>query len=169
MTFDRNDLLFQLFDVAGIESIIHAEKWQELDRATIEGLLDTAEKLAAEHFAPIAKKADEIEPEFAGGKVVLIPEAQTAIDAYVEAGFMEACFEPEHGGAGLPETILQSLFFVLATANVAYTGYGLLTSAAGRLLAKFANEDQIERYLKPMAKGRFLPPCVYLNHMLALL
>ena len=155
MTFDRNDLLFQLFDVAGIESIIHAEKWQELDRATIEGLLDTAEKLAAEHFAPIAKKADEIEPEFAGGKVVLIPEAQTAIDAYVEAGFMEACFEPEHGGAGLPETILQSLFFVLATANVAYTGYGLLTSAAGRLLAKFANEDQIERYLKPMVKGRY--------------
>jgi len=63
--------------------------------------------------------------------------------------------DSEYGGTGLPESIIQGLFFILATANVAYTGYGLLTTAAGRLLAKYATEDQKQRYLIPMAEGRF--------------
>lgn len=154
-TFDRDDLYFQLFDVAKIDEILDGEAWQGLDRSTIESLLDTTEKLAADHFQPSAKKADEIEPEFIDGKVVMIPEAQTAIDAYIEAGFMGSGFEPEHGGTGLPESVIQGLFFILASANVSYTGYGLLTTAAGRLLAKFASEDQKQRYLIPMIEGRY--------------
>ncbi|MEP6443451.1 MAG: hypothetical protein ABJ034_01050, partial [Hyphomicrobiales bacterium] len=133
-TFDRDDLFFQLFDVAKIEDILDGETGQELDRSVIENLLDTAQQLAADHFEPSAKKADEIEPDFVDGKVVMIPEAQTAIDAYIQAGFMGSGFEPEHGGLGLPESVIQGLFFVLASANVSYTGYGLLTTAAGRLL-----------------------------------
>jgi butyryl-CoA dehydrogenase len=155
MTFDRDDLFFQLFDVAKVEDVLRGPAWQDIDRGTIEGLLNTAEKLASDHFQPAAKKADEIEPNFVDGKVVMIPEAQTAINAYIEAGFMGTGLEPEHGGTGLPESIIQGLFFILATANVAYTGYGLLTTAAGRLLEKFATEDQKRRYLQPMAEGRF--------------
>ncbi|MFK7842572.1 MAG: acyl-CoA dehydrogenase [Sphingorhabdus sp.] len=154
-TFDRDDLFFQLFDVAKIEDILHGETGQELDRSIIENLLDTAQQLAADHFEPSAKKADEIEPDFVDGKVVMIPEAQTAIDAYIQAGFMGSGFEPEHGGLGLPESVIQGLFFVLASANVSYTGYGLLTTAAGRLLAKFASKEQRQRYLIPMVEGRY--------------
>lgn len=154
-TFDRDDLYFQLFDVAKIEDILDDNTWHGLDRSTIESLLDTAEKLAADHFLPSAKKADEIEPEFIDGKVAMIPEAQTAIDAYIDAGFMGGGFKPEHGGMGLPESIIQSLFFILASANVSYTGYGLLTTAAGRLLEKFASDDQKQSYLIPMIEGRF--------------
>ena len=154
-TFDRDDLFFQLFDVAKIEDILIGDAWHGLDRSTIESLLDTAEKLAADHFQPSAKKADEIEPEFVDGKVVMIPEAQTAVDAYIKAGFMGGGFEPEHGGMGLPESVIQGLFFILASANVSYTGYGLLTTAAGRLLAKFASEEQKRRYLLPMVEGQY--------------
>jgi len=64
-------------------------------------------------------------------------------------------FEPEYGGMGLPESVIQALFFTLASANVSYTGYGLLTTAAGRLLAKFGSEDQKQRFLIPMIEGRF--------------
>jgi butyryl-CoA dehydrogenase len=155
ITFDREDLFFQLFDVAKIEDILTDDAWHGLDRSTIESLLDTAEKLAVDHFEPSAKKADEIEPEFVDGKVVMIPEAQTAVDAYIKAGFMGSGFDPEHGGMGLPESVIQGLFFILATANVSYTGYGLLTTAAGRLLAKFASEEQKQRYLLPMVEGRY--------------
>lgn len=155
ITFDRDDLYFQLFDVAKVEDILDRDAWEGLDRSTIESLMDTAEKLAADHFLPSAKKADEIEPEFIDGKVVMIAEAKTAIDAYIQAGFMGSGFEPEHGGMGLPESVIQSLFFILASANVSYTGYGLLTTAAGRLLAKFASEDQKQRYLIPMIEGRY--------------
>ena len=154
-TFDRDDLYFQLFEVAKIGDILGEQAWQGLDQSTVESLLDTAEKLAADHFQPSAKKADEIEPAFVDGRVVMIPEAQTAIDAYIQAGFMGGGFEPEYGGMGLPESVIQALFFTLASANVSYTGYGLLTTAAGRLLAKFGSEDQKQRFLIPMIEGRF--------------
>ena len=155
MTFDRDDLFFQLFDVAKVEDVLNGPTWRDIDRSTIESLLNTAQKLAADHFQPAAKKADEIEPDFADGRVIMIPEAQTAINAYIDAGFMGTGLDPQNGGTGLPESIIQALFFILATANVAYTGYGLLTTAAGRLLEKFAAEDQKKRYLQPMAEGRF--------------
>ena len=155
MTFDRDDLFFQLFDVAKVEDVITDDAWEGLDRGTIESLLNTAEKLAADHFQPAAKKADEIEPEFVDGKVVMIPEALSAIEAYIDAGFMGTGLQLQHGGTGLPESIIQGLFFILASANVAYTGYGLLTTAAGRLLEKFGSEEQKQLYLKPMAEGQF--------------
>jgi len=69
ITFDRDDLHFQLFDVANVEDVLNRPAWEDIDRSTILGLLDTAEKLAAEHFQPCAKKADEIEPDFVAGKV----------------------------------------------------------------------------------------------------
>jgi len=65
MTFDRDDLFFQLFDVAKVEDVLNGPTWRDIDRSTIESLLNTAQKLAADHFQPAAKKADEIEPDFA--------------------------------------------------------------------------------------------------------
>ena len=155
LTFDREDLLFQLFKVTNVEEILAAERYAHLDETTVLGILDAAEQLAVDIFEPIARKADEQEPEVVDGKVQLIPEAQGAIDAYIESGFMAAGFEQNVNGSDLPETVMQAAFFILATANVAYTGYGLLTTAAGRLLSKFATQEQKKEYLLPMVAGRF--------------
>ncbi len=155
LTFDREDLLFQLFKVANVDDILAAERYAHLDETTVHGILDAAEQLAVDFFEPIARKADEEEPTIVDGKVQLIPEAQGAIDAYIESGFMAAGFEQDIDGSDLPETVMQAAFFILATANVAYTGYGLLTTAAGRLLAKFASDEQKKDYLLPMVAGRF--------------
>ena len=72
--YDRDDLLFQLFDVAGLEQQIEGT---DLDRDAVLGILDTADQIATDHFLPLGQLLDEEEPVFENGRAIL-PEAATA-------------------------------------------------------------------------------------------
>jgi butyryl-CoA dehydrogenase len=153
-TFDRADLMFQLFDVAGVEGLIRRGNW-DLDRTGVEAILDTAAQIAADHFAPHARLVDENEPEFVNGKVVMPAEVKTAVDAFVQAGFIASGFREDSGGMGLPEIVHQAAAFIFGTANISFGGYGLLTVGAGRLIESFGSARQKDTWLKPMVEGRF--------------
>ena len=149
---DHEDLLFQLFDVAGVEQIIDGT---DLDRAAVTGILDTADQIAREHYLPHAHEIDENEPIFDNGRAILPDAVKPAVDAFVEGGFLAGPFRPEHGGYGLPETVHQAASFIFSAANVSIKGYAMLTIGAGRLIQSFGTEDQKTRYLEPMVQGRY--------------
>jgi butyryl-CoA dehydrogenase len=149
--YDRDDLLFQLFDVAQAETLLDGA---DLDREAVISILDTADEIARDHFLPHARKLDEVEPIFENGRAVLPPEVGTAVRAFVEAGFVASGFDPEWGGMGLPETVHQAAAFIFAASNVSVAGYGLLTVGAGRLIQSFGSPAQKAAYLVPMAEGR---------------
>jgi len=152
MHFDREDLDFQLWDVAGLEPLLEGG---ELDRAAVAGILDTAEQVAADHFLPHGRLLDEQEPEFTEGRVVLPDVVKPAVDAHIAAGFLAAPFDPAHGGMGLPETVSQAAGFIFASANVSLAGYAMLTIGAARIIQSFGSDAQKAAYLEPMIEGRF--------------
>lgn len=151
-TYDRDDLLFQLFDVAKLDSVIEGT---DLDREAVLGILDTADQIARDQFEPLAKLLDENEPQFQDGRAILPEQVKPAMDAFVEAGFISSGFKPEHGGMGLPEIVHQAAGFIFGTANGGLSGYGMLTVGAGRLIQSFGSEAQKKQYLEPMAEGRW--------------
>ena len=150
--YDREDLLFQLFDVAGVEEIIDGT---DLDREAVLGILDTADQIATDFYLPSAHEIDENEPKFVDGRAILPDCVKPAVDAFVQGGFLAGPFKPEHGGLGLPETVHQASSFVFSASNVAIKGYGMLTIGAGRLIQSFGSDDQKTRFLEPMVEGRF--------------
>ncbi|MCE8005441.1 acyl-CoA dehydrogenase [Aestuariivita sp.] len=150
--YDRDDLLFQLFEVAGLEDLINGT---DLDREAVMGILETADQIATDHFLPHGRLLDEQEPDFSDGRAMIPDEAVTAIRAHAEAGFIGSGYAPESGGMGLPETVHQAAAFVFSASNISLAAYGLLTVGAGRLIQSFGTEDQKKRYLEPMAEGRF--------------
>ena len=150
--YDREDLLFQLFEVAELEQSLEGT---ELDRAAVLGILETADQIATDQFLPHGKLLDEVEPAFVDGRAVLPDEAIAATRAHVAAGFVASGFKPEHGGMGLPEPVHQAAAFVFSASNISLSAYGLLTVGAGRLIQSFGTADQKKRYLEPMAEGRF--------------
>ncbi len=150
--YDREDLLFQLFDVAELEDQIAGT---DLDREAVIGILDTADQISTDHFLPLGKVLDENEPEFVDGRAVIPDEAVAAVRAQVDAGFVGSGFAPDSGGMGLPETVHQAAAFIFSASNISLAGYGLLTVGAGRLIQSFGSDDQRKRYLEPMAEGRF--------------
>jgi butyryl-CoA dehydrogenase len=155
ITIDRTDLAFQLFDVLGVEKLAEAERFSDYDRAAIGSALDTAERIAIDHFLPHAADLDENEPRFVDGKVAMDGRVGEALAYYREAGFFGAGFDHEWGGAQMPEAVRSACSFIFSMANVGTAGYPFLTAGAANLIRAFGTPEQKERFLRPMVEGRF--------------
>lgn len=155
ITIDRADLAFQLFDVLDADRLAEGQRFSDYDRAAIDAALDTAERIAIDHFLPHAADLDENEPRFVDGKVVMDGRVGEALAAYRDAGFFGAGFDHEWGGAQMPETIRSACSFIFSMANIGTAGYPFLTAGAANLIAAFGTPEQKERFLRPMVEGRF--------------
>ncbi len=152
---NRRDLTFQLYELLNVEGLCERQRFSEHNREVFDAILDTAERIAREHFEPHAALLDENEPHFDGKEVHILPEVERALAVYNEAGFAAGCFDEADGGMQLPYTIGQACAAMFHAANVSTSGYVLLTIGASNLLAAFGSEDQKRRFMDPMLEGRF--------------
>ena len=152
---NRRDLAFQLYEVLDVEALCAHKRFAEHGRDTFEAVIDTAEKIALEKFASHAETLDRNEPTFDGERVHIIPEVRTALDAFIDAGFMAAHRDEADGGMALPWTIYQACSALFNGANASTAAYPFLTMGAANLLEAHASQEQKGLYLTPMLDGRF--------------
>lgn len=151
----RREIDFQLYEVLDTEALLSRERFSEHSRETFTAVLDTADKIASEKFAPHNAKADANEPTFDGTNVHMIEEVQQAFDAYKEAGFMAGRYDFEEGGMQLPETIMTATAGYFMAANPSSTGYPFLTIAAANVIRNFASEQLKQTFMPKMLAGEF--------------
>lgn len=151
----RRDLDFLLFEWLDAEALTARPAFAEHGRETFDAALDTATAIAERHFAPHNRKGDIEEPRLENGRVVVVPEAKAALDAFAAAGFFAMEAAPEDGGMALPHLIAQACFGIFDAANIATASYPLLTIAAANLIQAFGSADQKRRYLPHLRSGRF--------------
>ena len=60
------DLEFLLYDVFQAQQLTELPFYQDHDRTTFDGVINTAKKIATEYFLPHNAKADANEPQFDG-------------------------------------------------------------------------------------------------------
>lgn len=152
---DRRDLEFQLYEVLDTAELCERERFREHDRDTFEAVIDSADRLAREKFAPHNALADREEPRFVDGRVEMRPEVREAIDAYAEAGFIAGRYDESLGGMQLPESITTACNGFFVAANPGTAGYPFLTMAAANVIRLFGSEGQRSTFLPPMLEGRF--------------
>jgi alkylation response protein AidB-like acyl-CoA dehydrogenase len=141
----RRDLQFVLYEWLGIEQ---APEYDEV--------LELAERIATDRFAPHNSLADENEPHIgADGTVQLIADVQEALDTFYEAGLGGASMPESVGGMGLPQAITTGAFTYFQAANIGTMGYASIAIAAANLLLAEASPDQIARFVPRLAEGRF--------------
>jgi alkylation response protein AidB-like acyl-CoA dehydrogenase len=155
LILSRRDLDFLLFDWLKVEELAQRPRFAGQDRFDYASVLDVYERLAAERFAPHNKKNDSVEPSFDGERVSVNEEIGIALRAYSEAGLMSASFPAEWGGMSLPMVVERAGFACLMAANVATAGYAFLTIGNANLLMAYGRREQVQRYVLPMARGRF--------------
>ena len=151
----RRDLDFLLFELLGVEELCTRPYFAEHGRETLAAMLDTAEAVADEHFAPHAAKLDEHEPTFENGRVQMIPEVKSALDAYRVAGFFASGADFASGGMQLPYIVQQAAAAIFSAANISTTAYPFLTKANANLIARFGNNWQKATFLGPLLEGRW--------------
>jgi alkylation response protein AidB-like acyl-CoA dehydrogenase len=152
---NRRDLAFVLYELLDTESLAARPRFADHSRATFDAALDTAHRIAAEHFAPHNRKADLNEPTFDGERVHIIPEVRQALRVFCEAGLMAAGRDYEQGGMQLPVTLVQACMALFNAANVSTAAYPFLTIANANLLERFGAPEQKANYLPHLLSGRF--------------
>lgn len=151
----RRDLAFQLYEVHDAEGLLAYPRYEEHSRETFDAVLDTANRMAEDLFAPHNRQADEQEPRMVDGKVVLVSGVREAVRAYCDAGFLSATADEASGGMQLPVLVAQGCLSVFRSANVATTSYVGLTSSNANVIEKFGSSVQKARYLAALRAGRF--------------
>ncbi|MEM1277009.1 MAG: acyl-CoA dehydrogenase [Pseudomonadota bacterium] len=151
----QEDLSFLLYDLLDLETIADRPRFAESGREVFDQVLDTAERVAEDHFQPHAAKLDAQEPSFDGERVSIIPEVRAALDVYLDSGFLTAPVDHALGGMQLPYTVHTAIGAWFVAANWSTSNYPALTSAAANLLAEHATEAQKAAWLAPMLEGRF--------------
>ncbi|BBY81013.1 acyl-CoA dehydrogenase [Mycolicibacterium pulveris] len=151
----RRDLDFLLFEWLRVDELTERARFAEHSRETLKGALELCEQLAARYFANHNKKSDADEPSFDGEKVTVIDEVKQAWDAFADADLLGMSMDNELGGAQLPFTVAEACFAWFAAANIATTGYLMLTIANANLLSRFGTAEQLDNFFKPMLAGRF--------------
>ncbi|MCU0074485.1 acyl-CoA dehydrogenase [Pseudomonas koreensis] len=149
------NLAFELYEVLDAEGLTRRERFAEHNRETFDAAIGTARNIAEKYFAPHNRKGDENEPRYENGQAILIPEVKPAVDAFLEAGLLNAARSFDAGGMQLPTLLSQACFAHFQSANAASTSYPFLTMGAANLIESFGTEEQKQRFLQPMIDGRF--------------
>lgn len=119
----RRDLDFQLFEWLEAGRLAGRAAFADHAPDTFAAAIDTATRLAERHFAPHNRKADLEEPRLENGRVVTVPEAKTALDAFAAAGFFAMEVPVDDGGMGLPHLVALACFGLFDAANIATASY----------------------------------------------
>ncbi|SFK36727.1 acyl-CoA dehydrogenase [Geodermatophilus ruber] len=155
LILSRRDLEFLLHEWLDVESLLERPQYAEHSRETFDAVLELAERIATEHFAPHNRTADENEPRMVDGRVELIPEVSRALKVFADAGLMAGEFDEQFGGMQLPHVVGQAVFAWFKAANVGTAAYPFLTMANARLLLAHGSREQIDTYVGPMVEGRW--------------
>ena len=149
------NLAFELYEVLDAEALTQRPRFADHNRETFDAALATARGIAEELFAPHNRKNDEHEPQYVDGAAQLIPEVKPALEAFIEAGLLNASRDFEVGGMQRPNLLSQACFAHFHSANAGTASYAMLTMGASNLIESFGSEEQKARFLAPMIEGRY--------------
>ncbi len=152
---NRRDVNFVLYDLLAAAALAERPRFAGQGREVYDAVLDTAEGVAREFYAPNRKANDQQEPELRDGKVWLQPGVKPAWDATAEAGIIAATLDEARGGMQLPHVIASAAIAHLEAANIGTASYPMLTAGAANLIDAFGSEEQKQRWLPSMLSGRF--------------
>ncbi|WP_448641297.1 acyl-CoA dehydrogenase [Geodermatophilus sp. URMC 63] len=155
LILSRRDLDFLLHEWLEVETLTKRARFAEHSRETFDAVMDLAQEIATEHFAPHNRTADENEPRFVDGRVEMIPEVAQALAVFRESGIMAGTFDEEYGGMQLPQTVGQAAFAWFKAANVGTSSYPFLTMGNARLLLAHGSQEQKDTWVRPMLEGRW--------------
>ncbi|MGY1638993.1 acyl-CoA dehydrogenase [Geodermatophilus sp. SYSU D00742] len=155
LILSRRDLEFLLHEWLGVEDLVKRHRHSEHSRETFDAVLELAEQIATEHFAPHNRTADEHEPRMVDGRVEMVPEVGRALRVFAEAGLIAGTFDEELGGMQLPHTVAQAVMAWFQAANIGTSAYPFLTMANARLLVAHGSPEQVDTYVRPMLEGRW--------------
>jgi butyryl-CoA dehydrogenase len=147
------DMLFAYFELHGGDAIRRLPGYEELDRETLEVILEQAGRFVSERLLPLNRIGDEVGCAWIEGRVITPEGFKAAYDAFIEAGWNNIAFAPAYGGQGMPKSLYMLVDEMLCACNLSFSLYPGLTNGAWTALEGYADPALKARYLPKMAAG----------------
>src|SRR5690242_247636 len=156
LILSRRDVDFLLYEWLNVTALTSRQRFAEHSRETFDAVLDLAEELATEQFAPHNRLSDTDEPQVVDGVVRTPAPVRAAIEAFARSGFLSGSADEAVGGSQLPTTVHRAALLWFQAANVGTTGYLGLTMANASLLVEHGSAEQVATWVPALLEGRFL-------------
>ena len=152
----RNTLNFLMHQWLGVESLTLRPRYAEHARETFDSVLNTAERIARERFAPVNRMVDTDEPQFDGKRVILPDATAKAVSAYAESGLLAAGHDFDNGGMQLPYVVEMAANNFFSMSSISLSAWGMLTCANANLLMAHGTPQQRQVFALPLLDGRYM-------------
>ena len=150
------DIRFVLLALLGSEDLTRLPAFSSLTPDTLELVLDSAAaRFCERELLPLARSGDEEGCRFEDGTVRTPRGFAEAYRLFRDQGWASLACDPAVGGQGLPELLNLAVSEMVCSTNLVFGTYTGLAHAAYLLLAAHGTGDVRERYLKPLAEGRW--------------
>ena len=151
----RATLDFLLNDWLKVGELCARPRFADHSTGTFGAVLDTAEKIARDKYAPFNRLVDLQEPHFDGEKVILPQATHDAWAAYAGSGMLAAAQDYEWGGMQLPYTVEASANAIFSMASVSIS-WAMLTVGNANLVMVHGTEMQKQVFAKNEFAGRWM-------------
>ncbi len=151
---EERDHKFNLYEWLNVEELLKFKAFEELDKETVEILLDSAYKMAKEVIEPVNVPGDREGCTLKEDGTVVVPSCyKEAYDAYCEDGWIGLNVTPEFGGTGAPNLVTMAANEAFVGASIAFTMYPGLTHGALAMIIDEGTQEQKEKYVEKMVEG----------------
>jgi alkylation response protein AidB-like acyl-CoA dehydrogenase len=148
---DMRFVLHQLFDVSG-----HCEQLGvDLDRDTLDGILEEAGRFTGEVISPLNRNSDEQGCRLLGTEVSTPDGFRDAYRQYIDNGWASMTGPTEYGGQGLPQMVSACVHEMLMAASLSFRIYSGLTEGAVLAVHRHGSEALKQSWLSNMVSGEW--------------
>jgi len=152
---DMRDARFVLYDQLGVEDLCGYERYRDHSKDTFEMIMQTAEKMAMNEFAPANRPGDLAGCRWTDGKVTIPEPFNAPFAKYCESGWICVPEAESVGGQNVPLSVYYICSMMFFAANHSLAGYMGLTHSAAKVIEVFGTDEQKRKYMEPLYAGRY--------------
>jgi len=150
-----DEIAFTLNHVTGMKQALEAGRYGDLSADLVDAILAEAGRFAAEEIVPLAKIGDEQGAVWNDGEVTMPKGWGDLYKAWCEGGWNGLAAPEEHGGQGLPMTLLVATQEMWNSASMAFALCPTLTQGAIEAVEAHASEELKRIYLEKLVSGEW--------------
>ena len=150
-----DDIAFILKSVVPLDPVAATDRFAEATPDTVTAILTEAGRMATEVLAPLNRASDLTPARLENGAVQSSPGFADGFRAIAEGGWIGLAANPDHGGAGLPQTLNIAVAEMMAGACLSLQLNPLLTQGQIEALEHHASDEMKALYLPKLIAGEW--------------
>lgn len=157
LLINQRDREFTLYEMLDLEKIFQSESYGRFSREEFSMALDTALTLAWRELYPVLLTADKEGCRLQGGSISVPAAFHPVKKLFDENGWTSLALPRQDGGQGFSVAMYLACCEPIAH-NAAFYSYLNRPLSAGDLISRYGSDEQKERYLGPLAAGKWGGP-----------